>query len=271
MTRLDASTGNISKSKTHAIMCISEFPGFYDSWLSQKIDDEQEQFVEYFWEDGERFEEYFSKSFVRDATGKYEQEIRDIMNEAFCNGSQIFDYDLCRKELAESWVQQLNHELSTEHLAPTLTYESMTSPRFYNYETDRVFVHIPWTQMEAIYEYVKGTEAFKTIITERFTNRPGFHSFYSNDVEVWTKKEPLTEWDHNELGAVLSAYVLDCVGRMAGCDLNEWWTEYVTLPVESFTAFDAAIGYNQWTDYVKAEWKKRKKELKSPKPALVAA
>jgi hypothetical protein len=42
------------------------------------------------------------------------------------------------------------------------------------------------------------------VIKERHTSRDGFISFYSNNFDDWVK--PLSKYDHNELGTLLTAY-----------------------------------------------------------------
>jgi hypothetical protein len=81
----------------------------------------------------------------------------------------------------------------------------MTSPRFYNFETDRVFANISEHAARKLFAYSRKLDNHATlakVIRARFTSRDGFHSFYSNSLAEWLEK-PLDEWDHNELGTLL--------------------------------------------------------------------
>jgi hypothetical protein len=85
-----------------------------------------------------------------------------------------------------------------------LQFESLQSPREYNFTTDRIFVNIPAEEIERIYtETPRAT--LESVAAEWFTSRSGFSSFYSPNVDDWGD---LSTWDHNQLGALIAAYVL---------------------------------------------------------------
>lgn len=91
-----------------------------------------------------------------------------------------------------------------EHFNLDLQFVEMTSPREYNFTTDRIFVSIPEEQMNKIKDKVLGSEEGRKYVSEKFTSGPGFSSFYSNDLtdEEWTG-----ELDYNQNGAILEFYV----------------------------------------------------------------
>jgi hypothetical protein len=87
----------------------------------------------------------------------------------------------------------------------SLTFEELTSPKYYNYETDKIFCTISEADLKTLSNSVnQGALAEK--IKEQCTNQSGFISFYSNDVLEWLKK-PLNEWDHNEVAILLEAWI----------------------------------------------------------------
>jgi hypothetical protein len=94
-------------------------------------------------------------------------------------------------------------------------FESMTSPRFYNFETDRVFMLIPLGEVARMHSETP-RETLAQVAAEMFTSRSGFISFYSPDVSDWGD---LCEWDHNQVYALVSAFVLH---RRDGEEFDQW-------------------------------------------------
>jgi hypothetical protein len=82
-------------------------------------------------------------------------------------------------------------------------FESMSSPKEYNFTTDRIFITIADSEVVRLHSLVKADELDK-VAKERFTSYDGFSSSYSNDVGDWG---PVAEWDHNQIGALIQAYV----------------------------------------------------------------
>ena len=106
----------------------------------------------------------------------------------------------CYEAYASNFVEYMAKETELP-----LVFESMTSPREYNFVTDQIFVHVPIEMVEKMFEELpkRKLEAF---IIDRFTSRSGFISYYSNDLAEWLEK-PLNEWDHNEVGTLLESWL----------------------------------------------------------------
>lgn len=86
-----------------------------------------------------------------------------------------------------------------------LTFESLSSPREYNFTTDRIFAEISADEVQKIFNHTdKGTLA--RICKVNHTSRDGFISFYDPDYLTWG--DVLT-WDYNQLGSLLEAYITD--------------------------------------------------------------
>ena len=108
------------------------------------------------------------------------------------NYSEI--HKLYAKEYAEYFAKE--HEIELE-------FESLHSPKFYNFSTDRIFAHISLKELKRIFFEVD-IDDFKEEAKKRFTSCPGFTSFYNPDIDKWGDIE---EWDHNQYGTLISAYV----------------------------------------------------------------
>lgn len=120
------------------------------------------------------------------------------------------DHSSIYLDVAKLYVEAFNDEM-TELLSEyggdlRLTFESMSSPREYNFATDRIFAHIPMSSVKRLFELSEDTNhaGLRVILKESHTSRDGFISFYSNDLDEWLAK-PIEDWDYNELGSLLLA------------------------------------------------------------------
>lgn len=84
----------------------------------------------------------------------------------------------------------------------TLRFESLQSPREYNFATDRIFCHIDCAEARRIFEKTD-KKAFEQKARDMFTSRSGFVSFYDPEVKQWGSVET---WDHNQMYCLFSAY-----------------------------------------------------------------
>lgn len=101
----------------------------------------------------------------------------------------------------ETWLDDLDIKLD-------LKYSGMSSPKEYNFSTDRIFANVPLSQMIKLYRALD-KNVLRETIEKRFTSYDGFISYYSNDLDEWIKEKPLKEWDCNQWGAVLLAAIGD--------------------------------------------------------------
>lgn len=206
------------------------FPGFYNTLYSDLIDSEEQQWAEYKAdesEDDSDSEQWWPEALQLSAT-----DLSGLLFDAT-------DYGACHRAIAHSYVDALNDHLGEvfdmtrratrgawdsatgkmrkvkyDRASIGMTFESMDSPREYNFATDRVYGNIPALTMRRLFKRSRDDDhaTLAEVIRERFTSRSGFISGYSNDLETWLAK-PLAEWDHNELGTLLIAAMI-----LAGAD-----------------------------------------------------
>ena len=200
------------------------FAGFYNSKYSGELDAVQERFVEY-------------------EVEKNPGLNPDIPNEALWKSA---DYGKAYDHIARAYADQFNQYLIDEYeLDLDLKFESMQSPKFYNFETDRIFCEISEENVRKLRSAVSDP-ALRQAIKARFTSRSGFISSYPNHLEDWP---PLEQWDHNELGTLLVA-LLD--------DAEDWdWVLYETLQDRNVfdVAFDQCVNWEVYDGFVKEEIK----------------
>lgn len=125
------------------------------------------------------------------------------------------DYGAVRQKYAAEWVSYLREAAGLS----SLTFEELTSPREYNFQTDRVFATVSRADFARMLRAVRG-ERLNALVKQRFTSRSGFISSYPNHVADWPR---IDEWDHNHCGTVLMAYVQKLQEDQA-CDFEEDFT-----------------------------------------------
>ena len=169
----------------YKLVNIHAFPGFYESVLDDQINDEIEQI------------------FNTDDSGCHSH-----IPEAFYLAN--VDYSAIHETQAQAYCEAYLDTYSTETgVKLEYEYESYTSPKYYNFETDRLFAWFTDASICALFaESEKDNHAqLAECIKARFTSYDGFLSSYSNDVSEWLIKPVLT-WDHNELATLLDAVAL---------------------------------------------------------------
>lgn len=134
-----------------------------------------------------------SSMFSDAATGCHQYE--SLVEKAF----DLVNWNAVQNGYAKAYVESFSEEFGI-----LLRYKEMVSPKYYNFETDRLFAVIPQSEVERLYKETD-TELLKEVIRERFTSRDGFISYYPNDLSEWPSD--LARWDANHVGTLLLAYV----------------------------------------------------------------
>lgn len=128
------------------------------------------------------------------------------------------DFSAIHDEYCAAYCEAFAEEFESITGIPLpVTFEEMTSPREYNFTTDRAFCSVPLETLQRLYdESAKEDHAsLKAEIEARHSSRSGFISFYSNNFEEWQAK-PLEDWDHNEYETLIRAILI-----MHGEDFDE--------------------------------------------------
>ena len=149
------------------------FAGFYYSIWDSEIDHWVEQQAEH--------------------TGESVEDLSDRM-----------DYGTVRLEISKAYTEAFAEWLGETLEKPvTLEYEQMSSPRYYNFETDRIFAKgvIFADILDELLS--KDVDTLMKTFRGAFTSRSGFISFY----EPALPAKPIEEWDHNELYVLLQAWI----------------------------------------------------------------
>lgn len=101
-----------------------------------------------------------------------------------------------------------------------LSFEKLTSPREYNFESDRIFAYISETQLEMIYKNID-EDKLAAVFKDNLTPHSGFIPYY--DVESW--QEPVLTWEYSQTALLMGLYLSELLGedweRDAYEDLSE--------------------------------------------------
>tara|TARA_R110002126_G_scaffold147821_2_gene293939 strand:+ start:1204 stop:1887 length:684 start_codon:yes stop_codon:yes gene_type:complete len=170
------------KNKTIATI---PFQGFYNSLYSYSIEGEIENSVEWYTED------YDLSEAQRDtlANGYLEKNVSE------------FYYNVS-KDYAEAFIYEIERDTG---LSLNARFESIESPREYNFQTDRLFIELPEASAVSFINYIleNHREELEKLIGQRFTSRSGFISHYENTLEAWG--DP-SEWDLNQVGTCFEIF-----------------------------------------------------------------
>lgn len=209
------------------------FPGFYSSMLDSEIDYTEEREAENFAEKDEEENENFPLE-----SSDYSELIFDAM-----------DYGAVHQTLARDWCASFAHRFKRETgIEFAYEFEEMTSPREYNFTTDKVFVKVAPRTLRAILRATP-EEALREAIEERHSSRSGFISFYSNDYDEW-REQGLTNWDYHQWGTVISAY---CTAH--GFDADDEAFSDMCDAGDFYSAFDEGMN---WEKFEEARAEKRR-------------
>lgn len=159
------------------------FDGFYNSFYSEMIDREEEQFIQY------QTEELH-------LTHEQGAELADLL-------WRTSSFQTMYLALAEDYVTAFNRlfkEWSGVDLK--LSFIEMQSPREYNFTTDRLFAKADLTAICTLRGKVDEARLAECMEANH-KSRDGFISFYSYHLEDWP--ESVDEWDHNQLHTLIEA------------------------------------------------------------------
>lgn len=201
------------------------FAGFYESKFSQELDYIESQYLE---ENPE-----YANDFWR-----------------FSNHCHAYE------AIAPKYAGYFNDWLSDEVGFPVrLEFSDMSSPREYNFETDRIFCRIPDSSVERLFAQVDKDELRK-VMRERHKSRDGFISHYDYQLEYWPES-PL-EWDHNQLMTLL----IVCIP-----DFDDWNIYYSMVDSNAFDyAWDSCVDWESWEAFKREQDEEKEANDKRAKP-----
>jgi len=178
----------------------------------------------------------------------------------------VTDYRAAHEEVAKGYAEAFAERVDEVFgFKAGFEFEEMVSPRFYNFETDRIFCRVPFSTVERLFEISKADEhkTLSRVIRERHTSYDGFISHYRNQLSEWLEK-PLEEWDHNELETLLLAAL-----EIEDGDVGEFCreVEYGLIDGEDiYEAFQKAVDWERLDEQVNDKRADLEDELRADDP-----
>ena len=111
-----------------------------------------------------------------------------------------FDYKAFKEDISKQCVGVFEDAFNRDmHVKLSVSFESLFSPKFYNFENDSINVAISLSQddFDTIIATIKENKTeISEQLKERYSSRDGFSSFHSTDLDEWI--EDLTLEFENE-------------------------------------------------------------------------
>ncbi len=166
------------------------FDGFYESFISDDIDYQIGQQIEW---DSDTFD--------------LNESEEEIIKDNYLTVNTSYFYNQIAEDYTNFYIEILNRRLKGFELKAT--YKFFTSPREYNFSTDRIFIEIEENHAIDFIKYIikNYKKELEEKIKQRFTSRDGFISFYKNSLDLWPKD--YSEWDFNQIGTCFGLFDLE--------------------------------------------------------------
>lgn len=137
-----------------------------------------------------------------------ECEVSESEYEGLCElFADSMDYKKAFTQYAKIYTEEyceLLYELS-EH-SFSFEFSVLVSPREYNFATDRIFVKMPFSDLEYVHCYVTNDHlaVWEEFVKSKCTSYDGFISFYPSDQRDWPNN--LEDWEEPQRGLLLECF-----------------------------------------------------------------
>jgi hypothetical protein len=139
--------------------------------------------------------------------------VSDEDKEAFL---EYADYRELERAYARAYVDAVNSRLGL-----SIRFKLVESPKAYNFVTDRILGEITAEDAQRMANRTSKS-ALDRVVKARCTSRDGFISYYANDYREWGG---IADWDYNQLGILLEAFLIQ--------ECGDDWEDEVSEPCAS--------------------------------------
>ena len=174
----------------NATIYLPKFPWFYESILSSIVDSQEEYMIENLIEDWK---------IDKNSLDTY-SDMSDIID---------IDYKKTHDGVAKQWTSlfiDILPDLEKDTWLKIVAYESLWSPKYYNFSTDEVNANIEY-DIEKIVQYLeKNRDDFTKYIKENNTSYDGFIAYLDNTFDDYIKALR-DDTKESELTQVIDFYI----------------------------------------------------------------
>ena len=216
-----------AKNESLVSFVIPFFPGWYESWLDGELDYQIERDDEYI--TGEQNSKYYADD--PSANFNFPPELKLEPGDV-SNAYMRVDWSDYRLARTQEYVSHLKHAIESETiwakpydnrdmwnrclnaLGKSIEFETMTSPRFYNFETDRLFCFGDRRVFDIMLRLARNDEnraAWDEAIAARHSSYDGFRSHYPNRDSEWPVS--ICDFDHNHLATLFLFACQQAIGK----------------------------------------------------------
>ena len=166
------------------------FDGFYNSYISSDIEHQIGQQIEW---DADIYD--------------LNEDEQQILFDNYLSVNRSSFYNEIAEYYTDLYIDALNERL--EGFTLKAKFNILTSPKEYNFETDRIFIDIERDHAIDFIKYIikNYKKELEKKIEDRFTSRSGFWSHYKNGLDLWT--QDYSKWDHNQIGTCFELFDFD--------------------------------------------------------------
>ena len=119
-----------------------------------------------------------------------------------------YDFNEFTKVAGEACVDSLNDELYSHDVITNMDYVGMSSPRYYNYETDKVLIDVDYNFIKLV-KYCRHTNKgkFNQYLKDNYTSYDGYISFVENSVEGFFSKDWFNSHKNMAISVMIEFYL----------------------------------------------------------------
>lgn len=132
---------------------------------------------------------------VEDANDKFEIE---------------YDFSEFKAAAGKACINSLNNGLYSDDVIVDMEYAGMHSPKYYNYDTDRVLIDVEYNFI-ALVKYCKYTnkEKFNQYLRDNFTSYDGYISFVENNTKSFFDRERFNSHRNMAINVMIEFYLVN--------------------------------------------------------------
>lgn len=178
--------------------------------------------------------------FTIENTVEYELEQLNIPKSGALDYSELYTINQAYyTDYSKAYVTYMEAFFKSEGLNISFKFESLYSPREYNFSTDSINISVEYDQAEILEILSDNAAAFKAYIKEKNTARSGFIPFYSADSADWLRDFKDGRDLETKLGQILEFIALEVFsfefdGDMTNHAVYFETSEYIILNEEKF-------------------------------------